>query len=159
MYYDRLKASAGQPVSIQPLLMPLMLNLSRAEAALLETHGPAIAGAGFDVEPLGGSSAALRAVPAALAEVADLKLVAALFDSLLAGVAYGEHPVSWALDHQLATAACKAAVKANRSLSRGEMEALVAEMAASPSPRSCPHGRPTLLVLSLEEVDRRFGRR
>ncbi len=159
VYYDRLKASAGQPVSIQPLLMPLMLNLSRAEAALLETHGPAIAGAGFDVEPLGGSSAALRAVPAALAEVADLKLVAALFDSLLAGGAYGEHPVSWALDHQLATAACKAAVKANRSLSRGEMEALVAEMAASPSPRSCPHGRPTLLVLSLEEVDRRFGRR
>lgn len=159
VYYDRLKASAGQPVSVQPLLMPLMLNLSRAEAALLDTHRAAISAAGFDVEPLGGSSAALRAVPAALADVADLQLVAVLFDSLLAGGPYGEHPVSWALDHQLATAACKAAVKANRPLSRGEMEALVAEMAASPSPRSCPHGRPTLLVLSLEEVDRRFGRR
>lgn len=159
VYYDRLKASAGQPVAVQPLLMPLMLNLSRAEAALLDTHGAVITAAGFEMESLGGSSAALRAVPAALAEVADLKLVATLFDSLLAGGPYGEHPVSWALDHELATAACKAAVKANRPLSRVEMDALLAEMAASPSPRSCPHGRPTLLVLSLEEVDRRFGRR
>lgn len=159
VYYDRLKSSAGQSATVQPLLMPLILSLSRAEAALLETHRAAIAAAGFDLETLGGSSAALRAVPAALADVADLKLVATLFDSLLAGGPYGEHPVSWALDHQLATAACKAAVKANRSLTRIEMEGLLAEMAASPSPRSCPHGRPTLLVLSLEEVDRRFGRR
>ena len=159
VYYDRLKAAVSQSVATQPLLMPLMLNLSRAEAALLDTHASTMAAAGFEVELLGGSSAALRAVPAALAEVADLKLVATLFDSLLAEGPYGEHPVSWALDHQLATAACKAAVKANQPLSRLEMEGLVADMAASPSPRSCPHGRPTLLVLSLEEVDRRFGRR
>lgn len=159
VYYDRLKQSAAQAVPVQPLLMPLMLNLSRSEAELLDMHADALAASGFELEPLGGSSAALRAVPAPLADVADLSLVQTLFDSLMAGGAYGEHPVSWALDHQLATAACKAAVKANRGMTRLEMERLLADMAESPSPRSCPHGRPTLLVLSLEEVDRRFGRR
>ena len=159
VYYDRFKQSAAQAVPVQPLLVPLVLNLSRTEAQLLATHGEVLAASGFELEPLGGSSAALRAVPAPLMDVADVSLVQTLFDSLLAGGAYGEHPVSWALDHQLATAACKAAVKANRPMTRPEMERLLADMAESPSPRSCPHGRPTLLVLSLEEVDRRFGRR
>jgi DNA mismatch repair protein MutL len=159
IYYDRAKRSAPEVAMSQPLLVPLMLNLSRAEASVLESDGDTLRRAGFDLEPMGGSSAALRAVPALLADVANAELVAALFDTLVAGGTHGEHPVSWAADHALATAACRAAVKANRPLAREEMAALIAEMAASPSPRSCPHGRPTLLVLTVEEVDRRFGRR
>lgn len=159
VYYDRLKRGAAKVAASQPLLVPLVLNLSATELSLLEAKGELIRAAGFELDLLGGSTAALRAVPTLLADVADLRLVQILFDSLLAGGPQGEHPVSWAADHALATAACRAAVKANRAMSGLEMEALIADMAASEAPRSCPHGRPTLLVLTLEEVDRRFGRR
>ena len=56
-------------------------------------------------------------------------------------------------------AACKAAIKANRPLSMMEMQDLLDEMTRAEDPRACPHGRPTMVVLTLEEVDRRFGRR
>jgi DNA mismatch repair protein MutL len=56
-------------------------------------------------------------------------------------------------------AACKAAIKAYRPLAAEEIQQILADLAAAEDPRTCPHGRPTTLCFSLEEVDRRFGRK
>lgn len=159
VYYDRLRRAEERDLTAQPLLVPLVLTLTPREVDALNTHGPALKAAGFDLDWVGSATVAVREVPAALIDVADLTMVSVLFQALGAEGWTASHPVSWMTDHLLATAACKAAVKASRGLAREEMAGLLQMMARTESPRSCPHGRPTLLVIGLEEVDRRFGRR
>jgi DNA mismatch repair protein MutL len=159
VYYDQLTAQAeAVPTVSQPLLLPLPISLSPAEWAAWETQRDALRAAGFVMEELGGTTLAVREVPRILGVDADLSLVAAVVQSLTGNDGLTGHPVSWILDQRLATAACKAAIKASRGLSSLEMRELLTALAQSPHPRTCPHGRPTLLVLGLEEVDRRFGR-
>jgi DNA mismatch repair protein MutL len=158
VYYDRFRARAHEPWPSQPLLWPLSLTLTRQEWEHWQEHRTTLSAAGFEMAELGGTTVAVRAVPAPLADEAGLELVHWVLESLAEDAPAKEHPVAWAKDPWLATAACKAAVKAHRGMARAEMEALLTAMAQSEAPRSCPHGRPTLLVLSLAEVDRRFGR-
>ena len=159
VYYDQLVGRAERPATLaQPLLMPIPLTLSAREWAMWQEQREWLERAGFEMSELGGTTVAVRAVPAFLGRDADLSLLMTVIESLATDDGAVRHPVSWILDHTLATAACKAAVKASKGLSVLEMQELVTAMSRSPSPRSCPHGRPTLLVLGLEEVDRRFGR-
>lgn len=159
VYYDRLRRAEERELTAQPLMVPLVLTLTPREVEALNTHGPALKAAGFDLDWVGSATVAVREVPEALVDVADLSMVSVLFQALGSEGWTAAHPVSWMTDHRLATAACKAAVKASRGLAREEMVGLLQMMARTESPRSCPHGRPTLLVIGLEEVDRRFGRR
>lgn len=158
VFYDQLRKRAGEPQFSQPLLDPLRLTLTPTEAELLHREANALRAAGFRWRSAGGSTIAIEEVPALLADAADLRLADHLIASLGSG-AGSEHPVSWALDHRLATAACKASVKANRPLSYLEMAELIRAMARTDNPRACPHGRPVILALTLEQVDRHFGRR
>lgn len=159
VYYDRFRRNVHDMQLAQPLLLPLPITLTPAEWEAFQQHADELSQAGFRIDDLGGTTLVLREVPLAVADVADLSFVGHLLQSLLGQGWHSQHPISWATDSLLATAACKAAVKSSRGLSRQEMDALIAEMAGTDSPRSCPHGRPTILTLTLEEVDRRFGRR
>ncbi len=157
VFYDQLRARAAEPVFSQPLLEPLRLSLTPREESLLRRAEASLGAAGFRIKDGGPGTVLIEEVPALLADAADLRLADQVMASLEAGEA-GEHPVSWALDHRLATAACKAAVKANRPLSHVEMVDLIRAMAASENPRACPHGRPVILALTLDGVDKHFGR-
>jgi DNA mismatch repair protein MutL len=117
---------------------------------------------GFEVEPFGGTTVLVRALPAALGRVDARQVLVGVLDELAAG----EEPlVSDALfademDARLAAAACKrGAVKAGQTLSLDEMRALVAQLEDTTSPRTCPHGRPTMILFSQAWVEREFGRR
>ncbi len=157
--YDQLRRRADLSAWGQPLLVPLALTLTPVEWGALHDQEDALRAAGFAWDALGGTTLALRQVPEPLGDTLDLTLVGHLLQSLLEQGWAAQHPVSWVADHRLATAACKAAIKANRPLARVEMEQLLRALAATESPRSCPHGRPVILTLELEEVDRHFGRR
>ncbi|PSR20732.1 MAG: DNA mismatch repair protein MutL [Sulfobacillus acidophilus] len=162
IYYERFRRM-GQAVSTsQALLIALPETLSGTEWAVWAAHQADLAAWGFDVQALGGTTVAVRAVPTAFHDLQShqglLRTVLQLLDSPEAALHPG-HPVSWAEESFYAMAACKAAIKANRPLSMMEMQDLLDEMTRAEDPRACPHGRPTMVVLTLEEVDRRFGRR
>jgi len=159
VFYDRLVAQADRAPWSQPLLVPILATLTPAEWAAWHDHEEALVAAGFRWESRGGTTVALHQVPAPLAEDGGATLVGHLLQSLAEQDWAADHPVSWTSDHRLATAACKAAIKANRPLDRMEMQHLIRALADTPSPRACPHGRPVALTLTLKEVDRYFGRR
>ncbi|NMP20832.1 DNA mismatch repair endonuclease MutL [Sulfobacillus harzensis] len=158
IYFERFRR-LGQEVRLaQPLLVPVAETLTGQEWGWFTTHEEEIRTWGFEVERLGGNTVAVRAVPTAFHDLASHQGLFRLVLELMGGSDMSLHPVSWAEEAHYAMAACKAAIKANRPLSYPEMVALLEDMARTEDPRGCPHGRPTMIVLTLEEVDRRFGR-
>jgi DNA mismatch repair protein MutL len=161
--YERLIAQqAVAQVAVQTLLEPLTVELTLTQAEELEHWLEPLHKLGFEVEPFGGTTVLVRALPAALGRVDARQVLVGVLDELAAG----EEPlVSDALfademDARLAAAACKrGAVKAGQTLSLDEMRALVAQLEDTTSPRTCPHGRPTMILFSQAWVEREFGRR
>jgi DNA mismatch repair protein MutL len=111
---------------------------------------------GFLIEPFGGTSYLLRAVPSILA-VSDTST--ALVD-ILEMVRQDSDLLGARSEERLVAAVCKrAAVKAGQSLSADEMQQLVRQLEQCESPRTCPHGRPTVAHFSVEQLEKEFGRR
>ena len=155
--YERLKRQqqAG-PVLSQPLLLPIRLKVSAADAERAMEAQEALAGLGIDLSQVGPETLLLRAVPALLAEADGEKLVR----DLLAD--FAQHGRSFrveeALNAVLATMACHGSVRANRKLSVPEMNALLREMEATERSGQCNHGRPTWIALSVKELNGLFAR-
>jgi len=152
--YERLQSAldAGGTVS-QELLFPEPLELAPAAVALLERWRAPLERLGFAFEGFGGHTIVLRAVPALLKGDEPRRLIEAAVDEL-SGPRGGE-PV---VDRALSFVACRAAIKANTILSGEEMERLVAELSATAAPYFCPHGRPTMSRISMNDVRREVKR-
>ena len=155
--YEKLLAQrASASVSVQTLLEPLTVELTPAQAEELETWLGPLCKLGFEVEPFGGNTALVRSVPAVLARVDVRRTLTGVLDELSAG----EEPLAEEMDARLAAAACKrGAAKAGQTLSMEEMQALITQLERATSPRTCPHGRPTIILLSQAWMEREFGRR
>ena len=139
----------------QHVLPTATVDLSPAAAQLLEEHFDSLLALGFELEPFGPHTFRVRAVPALLADQNPVDILYALIEDLESGVTPGE--VS--LEEKLIRRVCKAgAIKAGQLLSLDEMQALVQQLERCESPRTCPHGRPTMLHISGEELARLFGR-
>ena len=154
--YERLKATLGTRVPVQPLLVPATFAAEAVEVAAVDEHAEALERLGFEMSPLGPSTLAVRGVPAPLAD-AD---AAALARSVLLEIREfgGSEALAAHADEILATMACHAAVRANRSLTVAEMNALLREMEATERAGQCNHGRPTWYQLTLADLDRLFMR-
>ncbi len=162
--FDRLRAMEAGPV--QELLVPITVELSAAEGEVYRRHQEALAAAGFVAEPFGPRSLLVRGVPAAFGEGCGPQDVRDILDAIPPVAASGAAPeASFAEDAgprlddvRRAVAACRAAVKARNPLFRSEMEALLRDLASTTNPLTCPHGRPTVVKITLDELNRRFGR-
>jgi DNA mismatch repair protein MutL len=155
--YERLKAAAtAEGLATQPLLIPAAFEATPVERATAETRREALLALGIDLAPLGPSTVAVRAVPAALADGDTV----ALARRVLADVAEvgDSDAVLRARDELLAGMACHGAVRANRALTLAEMDALLRSMEATERSGQCNHGRPTWRQVSLRELDRLFHR-
>ncbi len=156
LYEQLLAQRREQAVASQTLLEPLPLDLDPVLAGLLAEQLPLLQQVGFQIEPFGGSSYLLRAVPTLL-EGADPR--AALVD-ILELLRRGDDPLAAQAEERLIAAVCKrAAIKAGQTLSPEEMQQLVRQLEQCESPRTCPHGRPTVLHFSVEQLEKEFGRR
>jgi len=143
-------------VASQPLLMPLHINVSSAEADALEEHSASLKRLGLDVERSGPSGVHVRAVPAVLASGDVSELVARISADLVEhGVTHG---VEDATNEVLGTMACHGAVRAHRNLTVPEMNALLREMERTVRSDQCNHGRPTWTYVSMQDLDRMFLR-
>ena len=156
--YDELRRRVEEgTMQTQRLLVPETLTLTPQQEALLVEHRDLLRELGLELELFGNRSALLRAYPAMLANIDPAALVHDIL-SQLAECAGRVHRREL-LDHMLHTIACKAAVKAGQRLTEDEVQVLLARRELARDHHHCPHGRPTALVLTREELDRRFGRR
>ena len=155
--YEQMVASISeQHTTSQQLLAPLILDLDPMLAGVLADSLPLLDRAGFLIEPFGGASYLLRAVPSILA-VPDIRT--ALVD-ILEMLRQDDDPLTARSEERLIAAVCKrAAIKAGQSLSLDEMQQLVRQLEQCESPRTCPHGRPTVAHFSVEQLEKEFGRR
>ena len=151
--YERiLSQQAASTPEVQGLLAPVVLETTPTQSAVFAGAGEALRALGFDIEPFGDGALAVRAVPAVLAGRDISRALADLLDALGAPDAA---PVS---DRAPMTLACHAAVRAGMSMALDEMRELVRLLETCDSPRTCPHGRPTMMHLSAAALDREFRR-
>jgi len=140
----------------QRLLFPLTLHLGPAEGDAFDAHRELFERLGFEVEGFGGHTLIVRSVPMPHARFDAERCLRETLASLT-----GDRDASAAPKHQrlAATVACKAAIKAGDSMSPAEMRALFAALASTQLPAHDVHGRSTVVHLSWDELERRFGRR
>jgi DNA mismatch repair protein MutL len=154
--YEKLKASLGDRVPVQPLLVPATFVAEPLEVATAEENADALDALGFAMAPLGPATLAVRGIPAPLADADPAALArAVLHDIHEFG---GSQALAARRDELLSTMACHGAVRANRSLAVPEMNALLREMEATERAGQCNHGRPTWYHLTLGDLDRLFMR-
>jgi DNA mismatch repair protein MutL len=154
--YERMKQLLAGQTSQQQLLMPEILHVTPAQAEAAEAHAQEFAALGFGVSRLAPDQVALRAIPSLLAGRDPGAIVRDVLSDLLEQG--HSRRVEESINHLLATAACHAAVRAQRNLSLPEMNALLREMEGTERADQCNHGRPTWVRLSLTDLDRLFLR-
>jgi len=140
----------------QSLLQPVAVELPAATARLLADQLPVLSRMGFEVEAFGPHTFLVRSVPALLAgsdPSAALRVLVEDFEE-------DETPLQAEREARLVARVCKrAAVKAGHALSPEEQRTLLSDLEACQSPRTCPHGRPTMIHLAVDLLERQFGRR
>jgi len=153
--YERCLAGvlAGQP-EVQGLLEPLTIDVSAAQQSLLVEHAQAMRDLGFNAEQFGDGAYVVRAVPASLAGGDVRAHIGELLDLLQRDDAPQD-----AAHRVAASLACHAAVRAGMSMSREEQRELLLQLEGAESPRTCPHGRPTMVHLAADAIAREFRRR
>jgi DNA mismatch repair protein MutL len=160
---ERIRSAGAEEAAkrSQALLVPDVVELDEVDCDRLEEAAEGLARFGLAIERFGPNAMLVRAVPAAIAKADTGKLLRDLADDI---AKHGKQDDSGALllaeklDYVLATMACHGSVRAGRVLSVAEMNALLREMEATPRSGQCNHGRPTWVKLSMDDVEKLFGR-
>ena len=153
--YERLRNAAQREApEVQGLLEPTAVTLSPSHEETVHDHPDVLAQYGWLLEPFGDRACLLRGVPAVLSRRDPAK---AFLDMLEAAATAAEFS-TWE-DRIAATVACHGSVRAGQSLTREEMVEMVRLLERTQQPHTCPHGRPTMLHLSANNLEREFGRR
>ena len=143
-------------IASQSLLAPVVINLPPAQAKLLDGQLEVLKRFGFEVEEFGSNAFQIRAMPALLAGGDPSTALRALVEDF----EEDETPLQSEVEAQVAGRVCKRlAVKAGQVLSQEEQRALLNDLESCDSPRTCPHGRPTMIHLSVDMLERQFGRK
>ena len=156
LFEQHLRARREGVLSGQRLLVPIMIELAPRQRVILDQISEELSANGFDVTPMGSQSVAIQAAPAGISG-ADAER---LLSEILEGIEREHSAVSIdSLQAKIAAStACHAAIKVNMPLDQTKMEWLLAELAKTDAPMSCPHGRPVVLRYSLREIERAFKR-
>jgi DNA mismatch repair protein MutL len=153
-YADSLQS--GSHISAQALLSPVTVELSTANARMLAEQIQTLGKLGFNIEDFGSNTFLVRSIPLILTGMdpgSALRVLVEEFEE-------DETPLQKEVEARMIARVCKrAAVKAGKSLSSEEQKALLNDLEACASPRTCPHGRPTMIHLSVDLLERQFGRR
>ncbi len=143
-------------VPSQRLLMPLTLQVSPRDADILRRHLETLGRLGIEIEPFGPNIFKVEALPTFLKADDPLSWLDQIIEELQTLSAKGS---SLRLgEDMIATTVCRHSIKANDKLSNIEIEALLRDLFACEMPYCCPHGRPTLIQMSLKELEKKFGR-
>lgn len=154
--FEKFMAQRADQIPSQQLMEPVVVDLSSARADLLEEQLPILQTLGFQVEDFGGGSFLVRAIPILLAGMNP----AAALQVLVEDFEDDETPLQDKVEAKIIARVCKrASVKGGQVLSQEEQAVLLRDLESCQSPRTCPHGRPTMIHLSADLLERQFGRR
>ena len=156
LFERHLQLRKGKQVEGQRLLLPLVVELKPQQQAVFQEIAQELAVNGFDAEPFGVRTVAIKTAPAEIRADDAERLLVEILDAL------GEQSRSLSLDlliHKIAASvACHAAIKVNMPLDHQKMEWLLRELEKTACPMTCPHGRPILLRYSLRDIQKAFKR-
>ncbi len=154
--FERFMAMRSAEIPAQALLQAVTVELPPAGARLLAEQLPVLQHFGFQVENFGPNVFLVRAIPALIAGSDP----AAALRALVEDFEEDETPLGTQVEARIIARVCKrAAVKAGQALTPDEQRALLSDLEACQSPRTCPHGRPTMIHLSVDLLERQFGRK
>ena len=151
-----LRQRSAQQVESQRLLMPLIIELTPAQQAIFSDIAEELARNGFEAEPFGARSVAVKIAPAGVDAAQIEHMMNEIFEQLT------REDQALNLDavrtRIAASIACHAAIKVNMPLEQNKMEWLLAELAKTEHPMTCPHGRPVVLRYSMQDIQKAFKR-
>lgn len=154
--YEKWMTEREISTATQTLLEPLALELSATHWAVYDSERDNLERAGFRLEPFGNQTILVRAVPTILKDKEPRKT----FLDILDMTDEGGNPVQSAVEARLIMSICKgAAIKGGQVMSLEEMRALIRDLEKTTAPRTCPHGRPTMILMNTAMLEREFGRR
>ena len=154
LFERMMKNYRDKEVLSQMVSPPVIVTLTAREADLLEKYSDIFASFGFEISAFGGREYAISAVPHNLYGITTQDLFVEVLDHL---EEIGEKPLD-IITERLASMSCKAAVKGNHALSFQEVEKLIDELLTLEDPYHCPHGRPTIISISRQELEMKFKR-
>lgn len=155
-YTELLEQYDKKEKSTQPLLVPVQCDFSPAEIHVLESNAQLFADMGFEVEPFGGNTYSIFGVPSLLVQEDPLAVIRGIIDDLNNQSVKGD--LQQRKERALTFAACRSAVKFGDPLSMEEMIALCKRLMQLKLPYTCPHGRPTMVTMTFDELEKKFGR-
>lgn len=154
MYETLKRAIANEDIQVQNLLLPIELEFSSKESAILQKKGHALARLGFEMDHFGGNTFLLRATPALIKHADWSKLISEFIPAL-------EHTnpeIEKILHETITIMACHSAIRAGQHLTPLEMKELIRELSQMDLPSHCPHGRPIFKRFNYHEMDKMFKR-
>ena len=155
MYERLLKESKDNNISSQMINPPIIVTLTDLEQDVLIKHMDEFRAAGFDIEEFGGKEYKINAIPNIFPSIPK----AELFNEMLAdSTNYDIISPSELILAKTASMACKAAIKGNMRISLMEANDLFDELLSLDNPYNCPHGRPTIIKMSKQEIEKKFKR-
>jgi len=155
LFEKMIKAVQTGEVESQALLTAETIELTTSQADLVREKLGAVNSLGFDIDEFGDSAFRIRSVPVLLAHMSPVTAVQALVEDF----EEDETPLQSEVEELVAARVCKrGAVKAGQILSLEEQEKLLRDLESCDNPRTCPHGRPTMIHLSVQALERQFGR-
>lgn len=155
--YEKLKnRSAGRNTGVQKLLVPETVELGFREAGILRKLLPDFQALGLEIEPFGGETFVVKAVPSLLAEREIQPLILEITEKLAAGEL--SPGLDQALDECLKIMACHSSIRARQDLTEKQFEGLLKELDECENPSHCPHGRPTWIQWNVRELEKLFNR-
>ena len=142
-------------MSSQMIMPPIILTLNPREENLLNNNMERFTSLGYEIESFGGNEYKVTAIPAGLPSLDYKALLVEILGSLSEDYKAGDAEI---FTDRVATMSCKAAVKGNNKLSIEEISNLMDELMTLDNPYNCPHGRPTLIVMTKYDIERKFKR-
>ena len=155
LYERKMKEFRERKMSSQMISPPVVVTLSASEDLVLNRYMEAFSEFGYEISTFGGREYAISAVPADLYGVDVRDFFQEVLSDMGSDVNERNHEL---ILQKIATASCKAAVKGNQQISQKEAEVLLQELMTLENPYMCPHGRPTLITMTKNEIEKKFRR-
>jgi len=143
-------------VPVNRLLLPLLMEVTAEEGFILSSYVEAFVSIGFEIDPAGEKTFALRSVPSGVDDRTAQEMVREMLAELIQWRKEGKGTET--MEPLLVTLACHTAIRANQPLRKEEMEELVRGLASIHPYGTCPHGRPIFLTMSRDELNKQFKR-
>ncbi|MBN1518421.1 DNA mismatch repair endonuclease MutL [Candidatus Sumerlaeota bacterium] len=156
LLFEKIRNAPRHGSPSQQLLIPVTLEIPPASVPALEELAPLLHELGFEIEPFGGQTYNIEAVPADLAHADVERLLRDLLDDFDREGRPAE--IEHRREQLYATMACHAAIRAGQTLQPEEMRRLIYDLYTTPTTHTCPHGRPTIIRLTKTDLDKQFGR-